>query len=149
MYVHSMMLQLKLTFVPPAIFLHSPVLQAKLNSHKHFSFFTGAISVILAFQDQSLTQKYLHKIKKLMLFLDHRSDSFHWGIVLKLWVWFYSRGFVAECAIWFKFEGIKRLNFPPKGPSTVKIWDMESLIIVYLKWIGIISLSMLNIEYSD
>ena len=123
-YVHSMGLQLKSTFVPPATFLHSPVLPVKTQKpqafrllHCYFSNFSFSI------------QKSLHQIKISMLFLDHKSNSFHSGIVLKLWVWLYFGGFTAECAFWFKSQGIEKLNFSPKGPRTVKIWDMKSLII--------------------
>ena len=37
---------------------------------------------------------------------------------------------MAESAFWFKSQGIEKLNFSPKGPRTVKICDMKSLIIV-------------------
>ena len=37
---------------------------------------------------------------------------------------------MAEDAFWFKPQGIEKLNFSLKGPRTVKIWDIKSLIIV-------------------
>ena len=37
---------------------------------------------------------------------------------------------MADCAFRFKSQGIEKLNFSPKGPRTVNILDMKSLIIV-------------------
>ena len=56
-----------------------------------------------------------------MLFLDHKSDSFHSGVVLK-----FRGGFMAECTFRFKSQEIEKLNFSPKGPRTVNISDTKT-----------------------
>ena len=53
---------------------------------------------------------------------------------------------MTECAVSFKSEGIEKLNFSSNTLITVKIGDMKSLIIFYLKYIEIPSFAVLNIK---
>ena len=45
-----------------------------------------------------------------MFFFKHKSDSFHSGILLKLWVWLYFGGFMGECSFGFKSQGTARFS---------------------------------------
>ena len=92
-----------------------------------------ATSILASSEPKSNSKVFAVNQKISMLFLSHKSDSCHSGIVLKFWLWLYFGGFVAECAFRLKSQGIEKLNFSPKGPRTVYIWDMKSLIIVDLK----------------
>ena len=79
------------------------------------------ISLIYS-RHSKLVKKSLHYVEKSMLFLDHKSDSCRSGIVLKLWLSVTSFWrFCGQYAFGFKSQGVKKLNFSPKGLRTVKI----------------------------
>ena len=103
--LNGVTLQLKSTFVPPATFLLSSVLQVKTQA---FQLLYCCLSYF-SFSELKSDSKVSALNQKLMPFLDHKSDSFHSGRLLKLWTF------------WFKSLGIEKLNFSPKGLRTVKI----------------------------
>ena len=79
-YVHSMGLQLKSTFVPPATFLLSPVLQVKTQA---FQLLHWCLSYC-SFSELKSDSKISALNRKSIQLLDNKSDSFHSGRVLKL-----------------------------------------------------------------
>ena len=79
-YVHSMGLQLKSTFVPPATFLLSPVLQIKTQAFQLLHWCLSYFSFSELKSDSKVSA--LNRIS--IQFLDNKSDSFHSCRVLKL-----------------------------------------------------------------
>ena len=61
------------------------------------------------------------------VFLDHVSEFCHSGIVLKPLP--DSRVYAIEILFNFKSKGMKNLNFSLKGPTTFKIFRIETLLI--------------------
>ena len=39
-------------------------------------------------------------------------------------------GFAIKIALNFKFRGTEKSNFPPKGPTTFKFWEMKLLLLL-------------------
>ena len=52
--------------------------------------------------------------------------SFQSSDVVELDVW----GSIIKKALNFKSQGTKKSNFPLKGPTTVKLWEMKLLLLL-------------------